>query len=465
MCFLSLQTLSERSILKRLPSLLPGAVLLVHLLSAWPSAAREPEVAVIPARTFPIIAYGAKGDGVTVNTDAFAAAIKACVKAGGGRVVVPAGTFLTGPIELAGRTALVLEKGAIVQGTGRFSDFGLPDPLPAAQEEINASRKALHPLISAVGAEDVAILGEGTIDGAGGPWWAKSDKAAERALVNDARAGESAPTAVPAEKRLYVPRPHLVLFRNCTRVHVQGVTLQKSPRFLMVPHRSREVVGEVVRIFSPEDAPNTDGIDPANCREVLIRRCSIDTGDDNIALKGGGVGGQPTENVAVMDCTFLHGHGVSIGSETQAGVRNFLVERCTFEGTGTALRIKSDRTLGGVIENVIYRKITMHNVDIPITVFLYYADKKAAVKPELQPITENTPHVGRIRFEDINCDGALKKAGEIIGLPESPGTEISMERVRITRAAAPLSIQDLRGLRWIDVDVQSVNPGEPAPAP
>ena len=109
---------------------------------------------------------------------------------------------------------------------------------------------------------------------------------------------------------------------------------------------------EDVTIFSPADAPNTDGIDPANSRDVVIRRCTIDTGDDDIALKGGGVGGVPTENVLVTDCKFLHGHGVSIGSETEAGVRNFLVQRCTFENTGTALRIKSGRTRGGVVEKI-----------------------------------------------------------------------------------------------------------------
>ncbi len=430
------------------------AVLLLSPLSAEELPFREPQPAAIPQRTFTITDFGARGDGTTMNTDAIRKAIEACAKSGGGRVVVPAGIFLTGPIALASRTALVLEKGAVIQASDRFADFGLPDPLPAVQSEIDAFKKQLRPLISGTKLEDVSILGEGIIDGAGAAWWAKSDKVAERAVA-PTKPGGPAPAA---NKPLYVPRPHLIVLRDCARVHIQGVTLKNSPMFHLVPHHCHDVLVEDVTILSPADSPNTDGIDPANSRDVLIRRCTIDTGDDNIALKGGGVGGEPTENVTVTDCKFLHGHGVSIGSETQAGVRNFLVQRCSFEGTGTALRIKSDRTRGGVVENVIYRDITMKNVETAITIFLYYDDKKAALKPEPKPVTENTPIVRRIQFLNITCDGTTKKAGEIIGLPESPLTDITLENVRITGAAGPLTQQDTRGLRLINVDVQTVTP-------
>ena len=431
-----------------------AATLLLSPLQAKELSFREPQVAAIPQRVFTITDFGAMGDGIAMNTGAFRAAIGACTKAGGGRVVVPAGIFRTGPIELVSRMALVLEKGAVIQASDRFADFGLPDPLPAVQSEIDALRKQLRPLITGTKLEDVAILGEGIIDGAGAVWWAKSDKMAERAVA-PAKPGDPAPAA---EKPLSIPRTHLVVLRDCTRVHVQGVTLRNSPMFHLVPHHCREVLVEDVTIFAPDDAPNTDGIDPANSRDVLIRRCTIDTGDDNIALKGGGVGGEPTENVTVTDCKFLHGHGVSIGSETQAGVRNFLVQRCSFENTGTALRIKSDRTRGGVIENVTYRDITMKNVEAAITIFLFYDDKKAALRPEPKPVTKNTPNIRGILFQNITCNGATKKAGEIIGLPESPATGITLENVRITGAAGPFTQQDTRGLRFINVDVQTVTP-------
>ena len=440
-----------------------AAALLLSPLKAKDLSFREPQAAAIPQRTFKITAFGAVGDGAVMNTEAFRATVQACAKAGGGRVIVPAGTFLTGPIELASRTALVLEKGAVIQASDKFADFGLPDPLPAVQSEIDASRKQLRPFISGVKLEDVAIVGEGVIDGAGANWWAMSDKTAERSIAAAklAKAAEPADPAKPGEptpavkKPLYVPRPHLIVLRDCARVQIKGVTLRNSPMFHLVPHHCREVLVEDVTIFSPADAPNTDGIDPANSRDVLIRRCTNDTGDDNIALKGGGVGGEPTENVTVTDSAFLHGHGVSIGSETEAGVRNFLVQRCSFENTGTALRIKSDRTRGGIIENVTYRDIKMKNVDAAITISLFYDDRKAALKPEPKAVTEATPKVRDIHFLNITCNGATKKAGEIVGLPESPATDITLENVRITGAAGPFTQQDTKNLRFLNVDVQT----------
>ncbi|MEP6672255.1 MAG: glycoside hydrolase family 28 protein [Chthoniobacter sp.] len=449
-----------------------GAVaLLLGAADAKEPTFREPQAPTIPQRNFPIINYGAKGDGATLNTAAFRAAIEACVKAGGGRVIVPSGVFITGPIELASHTALVLEKGAVIQASDQFADFGLPNPLPASQAEIDAFRKQLRPLINGVKLEDIAILGEGIIDGNGAVWWAKSDKAAERAvaarpvaaattLPADSTAAKPAATPTPA-KPLYVPRPYLITLRNCTRVHLQGVTLRNSPMFHFVPHHCSEVLVEGVTISAPADSPNTDGIDPANSREVLIRRCTIDTGDDNIAVKAGNVGGEPTENVTVIDCKFLHGHGVSIGSETEAGVRNFLVQHCTFENTGTALRIKSDRTRGGVIENVTYRDITMKNVETAITLSLFYDDRKAALKPEARPVTDSTPQIRNIHFLNITCEGTTRKAIDIAGLPESPITGLILENIHITSAAAPLTLQDTRNLQFLNVDVQSTPPATP----
>jgi polygalacturonase len=420
---------------------------------AWP----PPQLPRIPARVFPITAFGALGDGKTMNTDAFRAAIQACSAAGGGRVVVPAGAFLTGPFELASHMALMLEKGALIQASDKFSDFGLSDPLPATQPEIDSLKKKIQPLISGSKLEDVAILGAGTIDGAGAVWWAKSDKASERATPPPAPAPSANPgeSPLPPARPLYVPRPHLVVLRDCARVHVQGVTLRNSPMFHLVPARCRDVLIEDVTIHSPADSPNTDGIDPANCRDVVIRRCTIDTGDDNIALKAGSGGGFPTENVMVSDCHFLRGHGVSIGSEVQTGVRHFLVQRCAFENTGTALRIKSDRTRGGVVEDVTYRDITMKNVEAAITVFLFYDNKKTSLAPELKPVTDDTPIIRDLHFLNIACDGATRKAGEIIGLPESPVNDVTLENVRITGAASGFTQQDVKNLRLINVDVQT----------
>jgi len=232
-----------KTICRHLSSLLFAAALaafpLPGPLRAKDLVFRAPQAPVIPQRVFKITDFGAAGDGVAINTAAFRKAIEACTKAGGGRVIVPAGRFLTGPIELAGHMALVVEKDAVIQASDKFADFGLPDPLPTVQSELDAARKQLRPLISGVKLEDVAILGEGIIDGAGAPWWAKSDKAAERA-VSSAKSVEPGNSAKPAEpapvvaKPLYVPRPHLIVLRDCARVQIAGVTPFACPDDLKV---------------------------------------------------------------------------------------------------------------------------------------------------------------------------------------------------------------------------------------
>jgi len=415
------------------PPFHPRSVLLLLTLASSAALAATPvpppPPPSIPVATFPITSFGAVGDGKTMNTTAFGNAIAACESAGGGSVVVPAGVFLTGPFRLASHMALVVEKGATIQASNKFSDFGLPDPLPTTQDELNKLRAALHPLISGSDLTDVAIRGEGTIDGAGAPWWGHSDRNARD------------------HGGTFVPRPNLIVIQRCTRLEVTGVTLSNSPQFHLVPKLCSDVLIDGVKIHAPPDSPNTDAIDPSNCRNVLIRNVTTDSGDDNIAFKANHDG--PTENVTVTDCTFLHGHGVSVGSETDGGVRNILVQRCTFENTGTAIRIKSDRDRGGVVEDVTYRDITMKNVDQAIYINLYYNDKAGAKYPQPKPVTPSTPMVRNILISNITCENA-KAAGEITALPESPATSITLENVRIT-AWTGFNLQDVKGIEFRNV--------------
>ena len=408
------------------------------------TAVPEPPAPVIPEGTFPITQYGAVGDGHTVNTAAFAKAIAACEGAGGGSVIVPAGVFLTGPMRLGSHMALVVEKGATIQATSRFSDFGLPDPLPTTQPELDRLRGGLTGLISGKNVTDVAITGEGVIDGAGAPWWAKSDRNAR-----DHGGG------------LYIPRPNLIVIQGCARLRVTGVTLSNSPQFHLVPKLCTDVLIDGVKILAPPDSPNTDAIDPSNCRNMLIRHIFTDTGDDNIAFKAGG--NEPCQDITVTDCTFLHGHGVSVGSETSGGVRNILVQHCTFENTVTAIRIKTSRARGGVVEDVTYRDIQMKNVDQAIYINLFYDNRADAKFPQPKPVTATTPTVRNILISDIKCDNA-KAAGEITGLPESAATGITLENIRVTGWTG-FALQDVQGLTFKNVSfITSPKPPEAQPA-
>ena len=186
-----------------------------------------------------------------------------------------------------------------------------------------------------------------------------------------------------------------------------------------------------------------------------------DVGDDNIAFKANSDG--PCQDITVTDCTFLHGHGVSIGSETDGGVRNILVKNCTFQNTGTAIRIKTSRTRGGVVENITYRDITMKDVDQAIYINCFYEDKAGAADPRPMPVTGKTPFIRNILISNITCENA-KAAGQITGLPESAASGITLENARVT-AWAGFDIQDAQGLTFRSVSfTTSPKPPEAAAA-
>src|SRR5437588_1605146 len=385
----------------------------------------NPQLPVIPLRKFVITSFGAIGDGKQSNTEACRKTIGACRDHGGGQVVVPAGTFLTGPIELTSKMALVLEKGATIRGSENFKDYEVTD---------RNGKTSVIPLIGGKKLTNVAIRGEGTIDGAGSLWWKRFR--AERA-AGVPQQGQRRTAGQPQES----PRPKLILLTDCARILIQGVTLKDSPQFHLVPQRCHDVTIEDVNIAAPADSPNTDAIDPSSSRNVVIRHCVIDVGDDNIAFKSNPNEG-PTEDVLVTDCTFRHGHGASVGSNVGGGIRNIVVQNCSFDGADNGIRIKSARDRGGLIENVTYRKITMKNVGLAITVNLFYFDKTAQQQRESQPVTALTPVVRNLRISDVTVESA-KSAGEIVGLPEMPIEAVVLENVRIN-AKVGMIVQDAR---------------------
>ena len=360
-------------------------------------------------------AYGAKADGKTKDTAALQQAIDDCARKGGGTVLLAKGTFLTGPIVLKSHIALDVEPGATLLGSQDKSDYSQWTVL---------REDAVQPLIRATDAQYVIIRGGGTIDGAGQPWWA------------EVRAHKNSPDYVAAK------RPRLILIDHSKHIRIEGITIQNSASWQVTLYYSDDVTIRDGRILAPERSPNTDGVDPFSSHHVTISHMTIDVGDDNIAIKSGQPGSlgpdDPSTDITVIDCNFLHGHGMSIGSEVSGGVQNVRVVRVHFQGTANGVRVKSNRDRGGDIGNLDFRDLTMQDVATPILITEYYP--RIPDQDSAQPRTRLTPHFHDIRIENLKATGA-KIAGFIVGLPESPITSITLTNVDIT-AEKGMTISD-----------------------
>ena len=370
----------------------------------------KPALPTIPNRTFTLTDFGAGGDGRTLNTEAFRKAIAAVGKSGGGRLVVPKGVFRTLPFKLCSNLDLHLDEGSIIQAPDTFEALGLPDPATLhSQDEVRARVKVPAPLITGNDLHDVALTGTGTIDGNGQHWWDWSERAAR--AVAQTQPG-----------RVVYPRPHLVVLTGCVRLHVADLTLTNSSMFHLVPRDITDLTIERVKVRAPFDAPNTDAIDPGPGTNFLIRDCEIDTGDDDIVIKSGAT------NVLIENCTIKHGHGISIGSGTTVGVHNMLVRHCTFDGADNGIRIKSMRGAGGPVENVRYTDIQMKNVANAIVLELDYVDNN---RPDFKGDPTKIPSIRDVLIDNVTIENSAN-AGKIVGLPDSPITNITLRNVQIT---------------------------------
>lgn len=344
--------------------------------------------------------YGAKGDGTTLDTAAIQKAIDDCSASGGGVVrLAGAAKFVSAPLVLKSHITLEIAQGTTLEGSTNHDDY----------PEIEMFReKGRQSLLSATNAEDITIRGGGVIDGRGDSWWVNSHQL----------------------------RPRLIVFDHCKHVLMENVTVENSPMWQIVPYYSDDLTFRNMKIYAPEPAGhNTDGIDPFSSGHVLIDHVTIDTGDDNVAIKSGQPGSPgpdaPSHDITVRDCVFLHGHGISVGSEVAGGVQHVLVERVHFNGTTQGIRLKSGRDRGGDLSDFTYRDITMENVKTAVQITDYYGgDRAGAVTATSAPVTRLTPRFEGIRIENLKVSGA-KVGLDIEGLPEAPIRNLVMDNVQI----------------------------------
>ena len=380
----------------------------------------------IAKRTIDVRNYGAIGDGKTVNTKAFAKAMGACARKGGGRVLVPEGIWLTGPIHLKSKIDLHVSQGAELRFSDKFNDY-LPVVFTRWEglECYNYS-----PLIYARDCENIAITGAGTLNGQGEKWW-KWKKTQKHGAV---RLYKMACDGVAVKKRVFgttkdALRPTFIEAVNCKNVLVEGITIGSGPMWTLHPLYCENVLVRNVSIITR--GVNNDGLVIDSTKNVLIEDCFFDTGDDCIVLKSGlnedgWRVGKPTEKVVVRNCKTKEGHGgITIGSEMSGDVRDIFVHDCEFNGTNNGIRVKSMRGRGGVIENVWVQDIKMGRISRAALTFSTFYGMSTLV-----PSTTIPPVFRSFHLKNITCEYA-SRAVKIIGLPEQPLENFTLENINI----------------------------------
>lgn len=385
-----------------------------------PTTMPVPTLPDIPDYKVSITDFGAIGDGVSLNTEAFRKAISQLDKQGGGHIIVPAGIWKTGLISLKDNIDLHLEKNAIIM----FS----PDKKDLIKLEDGQMSDKATPFINASKRKNISITGEGTIDG-NGEWW----RPVKRVKVSDVEWNQfkAKGGTVTDKGDLWYPfnlthydniaenkdaqekfRNHMIRFTDCENVLVQGVTLLNSPKFHLIPTRCNNVIIDGITVKCPWNAQNGDAIDISSSSNVLIVNNVIDAGDDGICMKAGagakGVEYGPCENINIQNNTVYHAHGgFVIGSEFSGGVKNVVVRNNKFCGTDTGLRFKSAIKRGGKTEKLYIDHIYMTDIKGEAIVFetTYFDNHVGAKKQEAPKTTDYAPEFQDIHISDITVNG------------------------------------------------------------
>jgi len=422
-----------------------------------------------PDRKFSIADFGGVPDGQTLNTGAFEKAIAECAKAGGGSVIVPPGTWLTGPIRMASNVNLHLERLALIQFSRKFEDF----PIVAGLEGKSKNYQVLAP-ISGSKLRNIAITGDGIIDGGGEAWrpvkkekltshqwkdlvasggvvapdgktwWPSKEALDGESSIAGLKGSKSDVGAEAVAKAREFLRPDLLRFEKCRGILLDGPTFENSPKFHLHPVQCEDLIIRNVSIRSEWYAQNGDGLDLSSCRNVLVYGITVDCGDDGICIKPGSISesqspGPSCGHIVIADCIVYHAHGgFVVGSETFGGAADILVKNCIFSGTDVGLRFKSLRGKGGLVENIFVDGIQMRDIANEAILFdMYYGGDSPDVEAakglggaQAEPVTERTPQVRNISIKNVVCIGA-NRAMRINGLPEMPVKSVRLENVSI----------------------------------
>jgi polygalacturonase len=440
---------------------------------------------IIPKNTVNIKDFGAVNGGTVLNSKAFADAIAAVSKKGGGKVIIPAGIWLTGPIILKSNIELHAEAGALI----KFStDKSLYPLVETSFEGLNTWR-CISPIYGK-NLENVAFTGKGVWDGSGEVWrqvkkgkltesqwkkfvasggvlnekkdsWYPSETFMKASIGADQNVRLDLKTKEDFEAIHDFLRPVLVSIQNSKRVLFDGPVFQNSPAWNIHPLMIEDLIVRNVSIRNPWFSQNGDGLDVESCKNVLVENSTFDVGDDAICIKSGKDKdgrdrGVPCENIIIRNNIVYHGHGgVTVGSEMSGGVKNLHVSNCSFMGTDVGLRFKSNRGRGGVVENIFISDIYM--TDIPsqaISFDLYYGGKSIAetlaeggnkIKTEIVPVDEKTPQFKNIIIKNITIAGAYQ-AVFLQGLPEMNLENIEISNL-IGKAEKGFSIIDAKGIK------------------
>jgi len=375
-----------------------------------------------PDRDFNITDYGAVGDGQTDCTEAFKKAISAANEAGGGRVVIPDGSFFTGPIHLKSNVNLHVSEDAVI----KFSvDPNMYLPVVYTRFE-GVECMNYSPLVYAYKQDNIAITGKGTLDGQASyeNWWGWTKTAGDD--IRESRSQGEA--GVPVEERVFGAsrklRPNMIQPYRCKNVLIEGVTFRSSPMWHIHPVLSTNVTVRNVKVIG--HGPNNDGCNPESCKDVLIEGCYFDTGDDCIAIKAGRNNdgrrvNVPSENIVIRNCEMKDGHGgVVMGSEMTGGARNVFAENCTMDSPNLdrALRIKTNSVRGGTVENIYMRNVTIGQVaEAVLKINFYYGEGDTGDYP---------PMVRNINMENVTSKKS-RYALSIRAYDRSPATDIHLK--------------------------------------